>query len=103
MSVRPETCANSRQAVKHINPKILVTNDDGYRAEGITQLRAAMASLGGVMVVARGRNRSGAGKCLTLDAPLRVFQARPGVHYDTGTPTDGLHLAIFCVFDFEFD
>src|ERR1700733_11878802 len=103
MSVRPETCADSRQAVKHINPKILVTNDDGYRAEGITQLRAAMASLGEVTVVAPDRNRSGAGNSLTLDAPLRVFQAEPGVHYVAGTPTDCVHLAISGVFDFEFD
>src|ERR1700689_5385127 len=103
MSVRPETCANSRQAVKHINPKILVTNDDGYRAEGITQLRAAMASLGEVTVVAPDRNRSGAGNSLTLDAPLRVFQAEPGVHYVAGTPTDCVHLAISGVFYFEFD
>src|ERR1700683_2542185 len=103
MSVRPETCADSRQAVKHINPKILVTNDDGYRAEGITQLRAAMASLGDVTVVAPDRNRSGAGNSLTLDMPLRLFEAEPGVHYVAGTPTDCVHLAISGVFDFEFD
>src|ERR1700735_5555404 len=103
MSGRPKTCADSRQAVKHINPKILVSNDDGYRAEGITQLRAAMASLGEVTVVAPDRNRSGAGNSLTLDAPLRVFQAEPGVHYVAGTPTDCVHLAISGVFDFEFD
>src|ERR1700733_2091841 len=103
MSVRPETCADSRQAVKHINPKILVTNDDGYRAEGVTQLRAAMATLGEVTVVAPDRNRSGAGNSLTLDVPLRLFESESGVHYVAGTPTDCVHLAISGVFDFEFD
>jgi 5'-nucleotidase len=83
--------------------KILVTNDDGYRAEGITHLRAAMASLGEVTVVAPDRNRSGAGNSLTLDMPLRMFEAEPGVHYVAGTPTDCVHLAISGVFDFEFD
>lgn len=83
--------------------KILVTNDDGYRAEGIAQLRAAMATLGDVTVVAPDRNRSGAGNSLTLDVPLRLFESESGVHYVGGTPTDCVHLAISGVFDFEFD
>jgi 5'-nucleotidase len=83
--------------------KILVTNDDGYRAEGITQLRAAMSQLGEVTVVAPDRNRSGAGNSLTLEVPLRLLQSEPGVHYVAGTPTDCVHLAISGLFDFEFD
>jgi 5'-nucleotidase len=83
--------------------KILVTNDDGYRAEGITQLRAAMLTLGEVTVVAPDRNRSGAGNSLTLDVPLRLFESEPGIHYVAGTPTDCVHLGISGVFDFEFD
>jgi 5'-nucleotidase len=83
--------------------KILVTNDDGYRAEGIAQLRAAMSTLGEVTVVAPDRNRSGAGNSLTLEVPLRLFESEPGVHYVAGTPTDCVHLAISGVFDFEFD
>ena len=83
--------------------KILVSNDDGYRAEGIAHLRAAMASLGEVTVVAPDRNRSGAGNSLTLDVPLRLYEVEPGVHYVAGTPTDCVHLAISGVFDFEFD
>lgn len=83
--------------------KILVTNDDGYRAEGIAQLRAAMSTLGEVTVVAPDRNRSGAGNSLTLDVPLRLFESEPSVHYVAGTPTDCVHLAISGVFDFEFD
>ena len=83
--------------------KILVTNDDGYRAEGIAHLRAAMGTLGEVTVVAPDRNRSGAGNSLTLDVPLRLFESEAGVHYVAGTPTDCVHLAISGVFDFEFD
>ncbi len=83
--------------------KILVSNDDGYRAEGITRLRSALASLGEVTVVAPDRNRSGAGNSLTLDVPLRVFEAEPGLHYVAGTPTDCVHLAISGVFAFQFD
>jgi 5'-nucleotidase len=83
--------------------KILVSNDDGYRAEGIAHLRAALADLGEVTVVAPDRNRSGAGNSLTLDVPLRLFESEPGVYYVAGTPTDCVHLAISGLFDFEFD
>ena len=83
--------------------KILVSNDDGYRAEGIVRLRAALAGLGEVTVVAPERNRSGASSSLTLDVPLRVTQAEPGVHYVAGTPTDCVHLAVSGLFDFDFD
>jgi 5'/3'-nucleotidase len=83
--------------------KILVSNDDGYRARGIRLLREALASLAEVTVVAPDRNRSGASNSLTLDVPLRVLESEPGVHYVQGTPTDCVHLAISGLFDFEHD
>ncbi|MGH8260956.1 MAG: 5'/3'-nucleotidase SurE, partial [Steroidobacteraceae bacterium] len=83
--------------------KFLVSNDDGYRAEGILRLRDALAPLGAVTIVAPDRNRSGASNSLTLDVPLRVFESEPGVYYVVGTPTDCVHLAISGLFDFEHD
>jgi 5'-nucleotidase len=83
--------------------KILVSNDDGYRAEGIRCLRAALATLAEVTVVAPDRNRSGSSNSLTLDVPLRVFESEPRVYYVPGTPTDCVHLAITGLFDFEHD
>jgi 5'-nucleotidase len=83
--------------------KILVSNDDGYRSEGIARLRTALSSVGSVTVVAPDRNRSGASNSLTLDVPLRVTQSEPGVHFVTGTPTDCVHLAVSGLFDFDFD
>jgi 5'-nucleotidase len=83
--------------------KILVSNDDGYRSEGITQLRGVLSGLGQVTVVAPDRNRSGAGNSLTLDVPLRMLESEPGIYYVAGTPTDCVHLAISGLFDFEFD
>jgi 5'/3'-nucleotidase len=83
--------------------KILVSNDDGYRAEGVAQLREALLPLGDVTVVAPDRNRSGAGNSLTLDVPLRLFQSEPGVYYIAGTPTDCVHLAISGALETEFD
>ncbi|MBV9912825.1 MAG: 5'/3'-nucleotidase SurE [Sinobacteraceae bacterium] len=83
--------------------KILVSNDDGFRAEGIRRLRDALLTLAEVTVVAPDRNRSGASNSLTLDVPLRVFEAEPGVYFVPGTPTDCVHLAISGLFDFAHD
>jgi 5'-nucleotidase len=83
--------------------KILLSNDDGYRAEGLRHLRDALAPLAEVTIVAPDRNRSGASNSLTLDVPLRVFESEPNVYYVVGTPTDCVHLAISGLFDFEHD
>jgi len=83
---------------------ILVSNDDGYLAEGIQKLNAALGTLARTTVVAPDRNRSGASNSLTLDVPLRVFEAGKGVHFvQGGTPTDCVHIAISGYFDHEFD
>lgn len=83
--------------------KILVSNDDGYRAEGIRRLKDALTDLAAVTIVAPDRNRSGASNSLTLDVPLRVFEAEPDVYFVVGTPTDCVHLAISGLFDYEHD
>jgi 5'-nucleotidase len=84
--------------------KILVSNDDGYRAEGILRLNEALKPLGSTVLVAPDRNRSGASNSLTLDVPLRVLESEPDVYYvPGGTPTDCVHLAISGVFADEFD
>ncbi len=83
--------------------KILISNDDGYRAEGILHLKEALAPLADITIVAPDRNRSGASNSLTLEVPLRVFQSEPDVYYVIGTPTDCVHLAISGLFDFEHD
>jgi 5'-nucleotidase len=83
--------------------RILISNDDGYRARGIAALREACEGLGELTVMAPDRNRSGASNSLTLDVPLRVGKAEPGVYFVLGTPTDCVHLAISGYFDFEHD
>ena len=83
--------------------RILISNDDGYRARGIIALREALKGLGDLTVVAPDRNRSGASNSLTLEMPLRVEQAEPDVYFVQGTPTDCVHLAISGLFPFEPD
>ena len=55
--------------------RILVSNDDGYRAPGVKVLADALRPLGSVCVVAPESNRSGASNSLTLDRPLRLGEA----------------------------
>jgi 5'-nucleotidase len=74
--------------------RILVSNDDGYFAPGITVLAEALASCAEVTVVAPERDRSGASNSLTLDRPLSVRRASNGYLYVNGTPTDCVHLAV---------
>jgi 5'-nucleotidase len=83
--------------------KILLSNDDGYRAEGLEALRREIKPLGAVTVVAPDRNRSGASNSLTLDVPVRPVRYDTDCYYVNGTPTDCVHLAISGLFDFEHD
>jgi 5'-nucleotidase len=84
--------------------KILISNDDGYRAEGLRALTLALTPLADVTVVAPDRNRSGASNSLTLDVPLRVFPFDKDRYLVVnGTPTDCVHLAVSGLFDYEHD
>ena len=84
--------------------KILISNDDGYRAPGLRSLKNSLSGVAPLTVVAPDRNRSGASNSLTLDVPLRVQRAEDDVWYVVnGTPTDCVHLAITGLFEEEFD
>jgi 5'-nucleotidase len=83
--------------------RILVSNDDGYFAPGITLLAEALRQLGEVTVVAPERDRSGASNSLTLDRPLSVRRAPSGFFFVNGTPTDCVHIAVTGLLDFVPD
>ncbi|HYG54209.1 MAG TPA: 5'/3'-nucleotidase SurE [Burkholderiales bacterium] len=82
---------------------ILVSNDDGYFAPGITLLAEALRQLGEVTVVAPERDRSGASNSLTLDRPLTVRRAPNGYYSVNGTPTDCVHIAVTGLLQFTPD
>ena len=83
--------------------RILVSNDDGYRADGLKALVDALVPLAEITVVAPDRNRSGASNSLTLDLPLRVHRHGERMFHVEGTPTDCVHLAITGLFDYDHD
>jgi 5'-nucleotidase len=82
---------------------ILLSNDDGYGAEGLRCLASHLRPLGRITVVAPDRNRSGASNSLTLEAPLRVVEIEDGVYAVNGTPTDCVHLAVTGLLEDEPD
>ena len=79
--------------------RILLSNDDGYQADGLATLALALSDLADVVIVAPDRNQSGASHSLTLSMPLRVGRTRDGMYFVTGTPTDCVHLAITGLLD----
>jgi 5'-nucleotidase len=83
--------------------KILVTNDDGIHAPGITALAEALRPLGKVAVVAPDRERSAVGHALTLHHPLRAVKLGHNVFAVDGTPTDCVNLGIHTLLDFKPD
>ena len=76
------------------NPLILLTNDDGFTAPGITTLYEHLLELGETYIVAPDRERSAASLALSLHNPLRVKPIRPQVFAVDGTPADCVYLAI---------
>ena len=68
--------------------RILLSNDDGYRAPGLLALARKLRTLADVLVVAPERNRSGASSSLTLDRPLRLTQIETDSYAVDGTPAD---------------
>ena len=82
---------------------ILLSNDDGYLAEGLSALAKALGQYAEIAVVAPDKNRSAASNSLTLEMPLRATMGENGFIKVDGTPTDCVHLAITGLLDKEPD
>jgi len=74
--------------------RILITNDDGYRSEGLPELARALAPLGEVTIVAPVLEASAIGHALTLRHPLRLEHVGDRVFAVDGTPTDCVNIAV---------
>ena len=83
--------------------KILLSNDDGYLAEGLNVLAGSLQEIGDLVVVAPDRNYSGASNSLTLHSPLRIHEVTANRYYVTGTPSDCVHLALSGLLDDDPD
>ncbi|HYH04510.1 MAG TPA: 5'/3'-nucleotidase SurE [Bacillota bacterium] len=77
--------------------RILLTNDDGFHAEGLQTLYRHLKDLVEVTIVAPDRERSAVGHGITMHQPLRVvpFQLEERSHWIVdGTPADCVKIAL---------
>jgi len=77
-----------------MKPLILLTNDDGYFADGILALARHLKRVAKIVVVAPDREKSATSLSLTLRRPLRVERIKSGVFAVDGTPADCIYLAL---------
>ena len=74
--------------------RILISNDDGYQADGIIQLAKSLSEIAEVIVVAPRENKSAASSSLTIGKPLKPIQIENNVYAINATPSDCVHLAL---------
>ncbi len=74
--------------------KILISNDDGVAARGLSVLFSHLNTLADCEVYAPDRNSSGLSSSITLGRPLRVTKHSNGFNSIDGTPADCVHLAV---------
>src|SRR5258708_7904815 len=77
-------------AMKHI----LLTNDDGYQAEGLRALAAALDPIATVSIVAPSREQSGTAQSLTLRQPIVCNRVAEREWAIDGTPADCVIVAL---------
>jgi 5'-nucleotidase len=80
-----------------VRKKILISNDDGIHAKGLTELIDIAKEFGDVVVVAPHMPRSGMSKAISVDLPVRLkkYEETPGIslYSCTGTPVDCIKIA----------
>ena len=59
--------------------RILISNDDGYQADGIIQLAKSLSEIAEVIVVAPSENKSASSSSLTIGKPLKPIQIENNV------------------------
>jgi len=82
---------------------ILLSNDDGFNAPGLQALRAEIAKISDVVVVAPETEQSAVGHAITLSSPLKTRKVTENgalVGYAVnGTPADCIKIAVTILLD----
>lgn len=91
-------CSHARRRTAKLHamtrPLILVSNDDGYAAPGLHQLRRALLGFADVYVCAPASEQSATSHSISLNRPLRLWEREPGVFTVDGTPADCVYVAL---------
>ncbi|MDC9727510.1 MAG: 5'/3'-nucleotidase SurE [Candidatus Thioglobus sp.] len=83
--------------------KILISNDDGYQAEGIQTLTRYLSKDHKVVVVAPNENKSASSSSLTLNRALKPIKIEDNIYIIDATPSDCVHLALCGFLEDSFD
>ena len=75
--------------------KFLLTNDDGYAAEGLTKLRTVIDRMGKTTVVAPTSEHSGCGHQLSTYSSIETFPKPDNVFAVEGSPADCTRLGLY--------
>jgi len=79
--------------------RILLTNDDGYRAESIKGLFKVLTARGyDVVMIAPELNSSGAAQSISVYAPISITQVAKKMYFVSGTPADSIRLGLQVVY-----
>lgn len=80
-------------------PLILISNDDGVKAKGLSELINALSGLGEIVVMAPDGPRSGASCAITSEYPIKYREVKKDsdltIYQCNGTPVDCVKLALF--------
>ena len=78
---------------------ILITNDDGIRAQGLKILAESLAPLGRITVVAPESEQSASSHSITLNSPLRIKEYRDSWYSVSGSPADCVIMAVYRIME----
>ncbi len=77
--------------------KILLTNDDGYNAEGIRLLFDKLQKYGDVILVAPEEHMSGSSMSRAFWGKMKVIEHEKNVYSVSGTPADAVVMALYAL------
>jgi 5'-nucleotidase len=83
--------------------KILISNDDGFDAQGIKTLVKYLSQEHDVVVVAPNENKSASSSSLTLNRALQPIEIEKNIYSVDATPSDCVHIALSGMLDESFD
>ena len=83
--------------------KILLTNDDGYKADNIKSLYEELSKDHEVWMVAPKNNCSGMSAAISYLNEIEVTKIDEKIYAVDGTPADCSYLGLLSIVDFEFD
>jgi 5'-nucleotidase len=80
--------------VTRVRPLVLLSNDDGHASAGIRAMRAALAEVADVVILAPETEQSASSHALSLHRALRLRAVEAGIFALDGTPADCVYVAL---------